>query len=268
MYGAPQRRFANYLSASGMPATLTIILINVVTFFLVNSAGILPLLAFNSARWPEFFWTPITWPLAGLYDPLNLIFACGWAFYFGGSVERSWGTRTYLTFLVAVSALTAFTIWLGAHLFGNASITGLWIAMAPVVVAWCIVNSRETINLFFLPIPAPLVAVLAAAMAWFYAGGHVIGLFALSGCAAAYWYAASGRYLARGDTRAGKPFGGMPPKDKGPALRFRDFDRDPPAAGGLDPRRAFRAWQERRKLEQLWKRSGFSDPDEKDKHRR
>jgi hypothetical protein len=93
-------------------------------------------------------------------------------------------------------------------------------------------------------------------------GNPLMGLFALSGCAAAYWYAKHGRYAYRGYSRSDSRGGRTVTSPAGTTLRFRDFDREPSA-----PRRGFslKRWLEsrrqRRELDKLWKRSGFSDRD-------
>ena len=277
MYGSSQRQIRHFYGAMGIPATMTLIAANVVTFFLVAGLpqlGVARWLAFYTHQWPAFFWTPVTWPLvAAREDPLGLLFGAGWAYLFAGSLERSWGTRVFATFLVSVSALSALTTWLGGQVVGHGMLAGIWVAIGPAAVAWSIINASETINLFFLPVPAPVLGVLGAAMVWYHGGNGnpVLGLFALSGCAAAFWYARHGRHAHRGYAvrRAAEQFGksAQRPGSGSPPLRFRDFDRDPPVSRGFDPLRTFRAWRQRRQLEKLWKRSGFSDPDEKNTRR-
>jgi hypothetical protein len=259
MYGTP-RRSTNYFYTSNIPVTITLLAANVLSFFFVASlpgGGPFQYLLFRSDAWPARFWTLFTWPLVGAGDPLGLIFALGWGFLFGGSLERAWGTRTFLWFLLGVSGLTALTVWAGSLLLQtDALLAGLWVAMAAPAVAWSVINARETMSLFFLPIPAPWMAAVAMAIAWYHTGPPFLGLFALSGCAAAYWYARHGRDALGGYGRPRRSSGGEPP------LRFRDFDREPaPRRGGgikrwLDDRR------QRRELEKLLRRSGFSDPDE------
>lgn len=272
MYGTSQRQVRNFFFGSGAPATITLIAFNVVSFFagaILQSANPFVWLAFTTTLWPQNFWTLVTWPLMGGGHPITVLFAALWAFWVGGSLERSWGTRTFLTFLGAVSALTAFTVWIGSRLLGVPSgMAGLWLAMAAPTIAWCVINPREVIRLYaVLPIPAKWLAILTMVMLWYEMGPPVLGLFALSGCAAAYWYAQHGRTGYRVQANPRGRWGNAPGETGKPPLRFRDFDREPPAARGLNPLDKLRAWRQRRQLEQLWKRSGFSD-DEKDNRRR
>lgn len=264
---------------------MTLITANVIGFFLLaafRSLGVGQWLAFQTPLWPRLFWTLITWPLVpttGLVDVLGLVFAAGWTYFYLGSLERSWGTRPLVTFLVATSALTAFTVWLGSRLVGPGVLAGLWIAVGPATVVWAVLNYRETVNLFFLPLPAPLIGVIGAAIVWFNAGAAygnpLIGLFALSGCAAAWWYAKYGRYGSDGYTqksggsgggRLGNLLGGnrgtttrTTTSASGTTLRFRDFDREPARKSPFNLRRFLQDRKQRRELEALWKRSGFDD---------
>jgi hypothetical protein len=304
MYGHdPRRRAQNFLFGSGIPVTMTLIAANVVTFLVGFFAGMrrpeagpFSWLVFADDRWPQLFWTVVTWPLvASPYDLIGLLFGGLWAYWIGGSLERSWGMRPYLTFLVATAALTALTLWLGGRLLGaGVAAYGLWLAIAAPTIAWCVLNAREVIRLYaVIPIPAPILAWLTVALTWFQvsmSGRHpLLGAFALSGCAFAYWYAKNGRYRTAGGGGAfrsgggggsaftsGARFGGLRPGTGGgdPPLRFRDFDRDPPVARGFSVKRWLDDRKQRRELDKLWKRSNHpdarpgADPDEKNKGHR
>ena len=277
MYGrsssrSPQDQVRDFFVRSGIPATWTIIAISIVSFFtfaIVPGGGPFPYLAFDSLTWPTRFWTMLTWPLVGA--GLSTLFGALWAWWVAGSLERSWGTRTFLTFLVATSALTAITLWLGSCLLHQPTgLTGLWEAMAAPTIAWCVLNRREVIRFYgIIPVPAPLLGALTMVILWFSVGPPFLGLFALSGCAAAYWYAQHGRFASRGGLFDGHSGGrGTPARTvtspSGTTLRFRDFDREADS-----PRRPFslsrwlRDRKQRRELEKLWKRSGFNDPNDK-----
>jgi membrane associated rhomboid family serine protease len=158
MYPSQQRRNPAFSFAQGIPATMTLIIANVVTFFLIAGlpdSGLGAWLGFATSNWPRYFWTLLTWPLVGTGHPLHLIFGIGWAYMFAGSLERSWGTRPFATFLVATAALTAFTMWLGSLLVEPGVVAGLWVATGAAVVAWSVVNSREQSTSSFCPCPRP-----------------------------------------------------------------------------------------------------------------
>ena len=254
MYGTPQRRSGNFAFAADIPATAFLIAANVVTFLAAffaadwSSDRLFWWLKFTSVTWPQFFWTLITWPLVAEVNLIGLLFGGLWAYWIGG-------------------------LLLGRPVHAQ----GLWLAIAAPTIAWCVLNKREVIRLYaIIPIPAPILAWLTVAITWFsvsMSGNHpLLGLFALSGCAAAYGYATHGRYAYRGYAGTSGPLGGLRGGGGGrsgggsPPLRFRDFDREPePVHRGFDPIGRLRAWRQRRQLEKLFKRSGFSDPDEKNR---
>ncbi len=276
-----------FFTQGGTPFTFGLIAVSVVLYFVSLAArgGLMVWLLFSTTEWPTRFWTALTWPIAnggpgGMGDPLSLLFAAGWTFLFLGSLERSWGTRDTATFFAATTFLTAFGQWLGSLIPGIAPggyLFGLWAAVGPAAVAWSIANRREQVTLFFLPLPAFVFGILGAAMVWYYGGAALgaplLGLFALAGCAAAYWYANGGRYLlaSSGTTRGGG-------SGAGNADRFRDLNRTRDrrananegggAGGGLNPVKWWRDRQERKRLEDIFKRSGLNDPDEEKRNKR
>lgn len=265
MYASSPQRGGNdplaFLKKSYVPVTLTLVIVNVVAWFCaaaLGSANPFRWLAFDTLSWPlPHIWSVVTWPLNGAGHPLSLLFGCLWFYQFGGSLERSWGSRSYAGFLAAVCALTAVSVWVGAHLIGGVSVlSGLWLAAAAPTVAWTVLNRRETVNLYFFPIPAPALAALACAVLWYEVGPPFLGLFALAGCAAAYWYAAKGRY-AFGVTRRFE-------NERRPGSAHPPIGRDgtPTQNGAQKGFNLLRWWkdrQERKRLEDIFRRSGFTD---------
>jgi hypothetical protein len=99
-------------------------------------------------------------------------------------------------------------------------------------------------------------------------------VFALSGCAAAWWYVNHGRYgnyPGFSTSRGGQGGQRRPGSGNGkPNLRFQDFERETrDAAGRRTGRRGFnvaRWWrerQEKKRLEAMFRRSGYTDPEER-----
>jgi len=267
-----------YFAQSGTPFTLGLIAVTVVLYFVSLAArgALMPWLMFSTTGWLRLFWTALTWPVAagggaGLGDPISLLFAAGWAFLFLGSLERSWGSRDTATFFAATTFLTAFGQWLGSLLVGPGVLYGLWAAVGPAAVAWSLTNRREQITLFFFPLPAFAFGILGAAMVWYYGGAAfgnpLLGLFALAGCALAYWYANGGRYLlaSSGTTRGGGGSGrGYTMSNQTRNDRRGD---NKTSGGGLNPVKWWRDKQERKRLEEIFKRSGLNDPDDEKRRR-
>ena len=251
---SPMQRVQRSIMETGAPFTVTLLALNIISFFW---SGIAPAsspvfwLAFNSLHWMQRPWTLLTWTLAGGGNPFNLLLMCFWAFWVCGSLERSWGLKTFLGFFFGCAALTAISVWIGAQMLGGPFplLAGLYLAVAAPTVAWCVVNARESIMLYgIFRIPAPVLLALTLVIVWYDLGAQAIGLFGLTGCGAAYLYARYGRAMGRGyaPSRSKTP----------PPLRMFDEDRVP-ARSGLAG--WFRAKQEQRKLEKLWKNSTKND---------
>lgn len=269
MYSTP--RANNFFYRYGCPVTMFLIAINVVSFFTINTLQtndpFLRWAIFRTALWPEQFWTAVTWPLVGATSPLCLLFACLWTFWICGSLERSWGLRTFTAFFFAMAAITALMTWIGASLLRETTeLAGLYIAIGAPTVAWCAINPRESVNFWgFITIPAPWLAWLTIVLVWYYVGPPIIGLFALSGCAAAFWYARYGRYAYRGYASSSNPLR-RSRSGKAPVLRLEtvDEERGRRVRRSVSPLGWWRARQERQKLEKLWNRSISQEPpDEK-----
>ena len=260
------------LFRGGTPLTIAILAVHVAMFFVTLGfhSAIGAYLAFYTQDALLHPWTVLTWPLAGVdTSPLSLLFSIGWFYLFSGSLERAWGTRDYALFFAAMAGLSAFGLWIGSALIGPAAVAGLWAISGPLAVAWSVINRREQIGIFFVMVPAPLVGALGAVMLWYYAGAGAIGLFALVSCAAAYWYASQGRQGAFGfsgfaSSRGTTSRGNRSVLRSDSAARFRDFDREGShRSGGWSLQRWWKDRQERKRLEAIFRRSGFTDDDKR-----
>ena len=141
-------------------------------------------------------WTAFTYPLIGTGGVFWLLIG-GYVFWlFGGSLERSWGWRDYILFLLLASGSTAAAVWLASVLIGrSALLAGVGMPLAAITVAWAAINPFERVALYFvLPVEARWVGVLAAVVVVF-SLPRPLGLFALAGCGVAWWYVRQGRYL-------------------------------------------------------------------------
>ncbi|MBC8101451.1 MAG: hypothetical protein H7Z41_02530 [Cytophagales bacterium] len=258
----------------GSPITLGLIIANVLTFFLILSGSgqvIVQYLAFNTQTWPRLFWTFLTWPLIGAADPLGLLFSLGWVYTFGGSLERSWGVRVYGVCVAAAAAIVAVAMWLGSLLpgIGMGGLAGLWVLGGVMAVAWALTNRSEVLSFFGLPLPAPALILAGCAVTWFHAGMGLGGMFALAGCAAAWWYVTKGRYGSYPGFAVSRGTGAATRRNDSPNLRFQDFGRETAGGTGRGGRKSFslsRWWrerQERKRLEAMFRRSGYTDPEER-----
>jgi hypothetical protein len=257
-----------HISKSRTPATIALVATNVIAFFFIastHSVALLTWLGFTDPLWLTRPWTFVTWPLVGMYHPVNLLFGSMWALVVCGSLERSWGTKLFLAFMAAVSALTALTLLIGGRLLDSpAVLSGLLIGVAAPTAAWCAVNRFQKICFWGFPIPSPLIALFVAILVWFEQGTPLRGLFALSGMAVGWYYGMYGRFLYRGYARnPASPFDRFSTKQK-PALRMVDIENDiRPGAPMLDrynPMRMYRSWRTRRAVEKLIRRGSGTDP--------
>lgn len=260
MYNDPKRQFNKVLFGGGFPATMILIAVNVVTWIMSTTMGAgspATYLAFVSRDWPiPAFWTAITWPLVAAGHPLSVLFSLLMAYFVCGSLERSWGTRRFTLFFFALALLTAATTWIGGRLLGlPVFFAGLWHALAAPTVAWAFLNTREKVGLYFgiVQVPALVFAGLGALILWYEVGAPFLGLFALSGCVAAWWYVTQGRNsFARGEESN---------RIHESAKSFRPNPPEQVSAAGFDPMRWWKERQERRRLEDIMRRSGFTDDD-------
>lgn len=263
-----------FIFKGGNPITLGLIIVNAITFFILLAGGgnfLIRYVAFDTVHWPRLFWTFLTWPLVGAGDPIGLLFSLGLVYTFGASLERSWGVRVYGACVAAVTAIIAVAMWLGSLIpfVGQGGLAGLWVLGGVMTVAWALTNRREVISVLGLPLPTPALIIIGCAMTWYYAGFGLRGAFALTGCAAAWWYVTQGRYGNFPGSGFATSRGGQrrPGSDK-PNLRFQNFERETADGGkprGFNLARWWRERQEKKRLEAMFRRSGYTDPEERRK---
>jgi len=185
-------KFLDWLHEGEYPLTKAIILANVAT--LIASLGRLPV-----AQWLSFFapdslrlpWTLITYPLVS-FDPIGLIFYGLMLWWVCGSLERSWGTRTFAIFFAAISVISALGIVAGVSLLRLGGIPVFnQLPLAALIVAWAMLNPNLEIRIYgIIPILAKWLAVGTALIVFFthFAIHPLMGFFALGGCAASLWW--------------------------------------------------------------------------------
>ncbi len=214
------RRLRAFLWRSEEPVTRTLIAINLLTF-LVFFMAVYFVGAGNPWGWLVFSnvvpwqrpWTFLSYALV-TYDPLSLIFSGYWLWIVGGTLERSWGSRTFFHFFFGVGLATSLGLWVGSALLplvGLGSLvylSGLWMPLAGLTVAWCLLNPEQIVLLgFVLPIKGRHLMWVTVALTYFlFAMGHGNGwlaFFALSGVGVAYGY--TKRRLVRYEYFARRP---------------------------------------------------------------
>jgi membrane associated rhomboid family serine protease len=138
----------------------------------------------------------MTYPLV-TYGPFSLLFAGYWLWVVGGSLERAWSTRRFLQFFFSITLLESLSLWLGSLLltnlgaFSGVALNGLWLPLAALTVAWCLLNPDQIVLFgFILPIQSRHLMWATFVITYFgfayYQNAPWLGFFALAGPLAAY----------------------------------------------------------------------------------
>ncbi|NLW47217.1 MAG: rhomboid family intramembrane serine protease [Firmicutes bacterium] len=202
-------RFYRFIYEGAIPFTKLVLILSglsfILIFFLNNIINLTSLLALIPMNLPGFFWTFLTYPLVNL-DFLSLIFAGLWFWFVGGSLERTWGTRIYISFWVLVTLITGGAMALAA-IFTKIPyypIVGLWLPLVGITWAWAkVYPEREVMFWGIFPIKAIWLAWLHAGITFFnyiHVGNKTnvyMALAAISGIALVYLFGDTGR-LGRG----------------------------------------------------------------------
>jgi len=152
-------------------------------------------LGFSTATALRQPWTLVTYAILA-YDPFSVLWAGLWLWFIAGDLERTWGSRKFFYFWLAMSGLAAAGLWVGALLLQPGvplTLRGVWLPLSAVTVAWATLHPDALIHLYFvLPIKAKYIAWFDAAAVLFLYGsayGRLMGFFALLSLAVAWAYA-------------------------------------------------------------------------------
>jgi len=276
----PMDNLRSFVSRGGIPVTLTLLTISIAlflaSFFTLGRVDefLLENVAFMPAGMGHAPWTFLTYPVfnggAGAFIPVLIGGFFLWLA--GGSLERSWGSRRFALFFFALTAITACSVELGWFLSGRGSalLYGFQFPLAGLIVAFCMLNPEQTVMFYFFPVKAKYVALIVTLLAYFTAGlGPVLSLFALGGIGAAFLYVRYGRSWGDIDSYGTRPrtaSRGPDLRAYPPASRFTTrprttIDGSPVGRSVFDLAGRWKDYQERKRLEKLWKNSGFSDPE-------
>ena len=230
------------------PVTWVVVAANALTFVVIFIGGgqVWRPLIFHTAALTAAPWTVLTYPLVGGGGILWVLLGGYMLWLFGGSLERGWGARDYIAFLLLVSAATALGLWVGAILIGrDAVLAGLTMPLAAAAVAWSTINPRERLLLYFaLPIEARWLGLGTLVLVVF-SFSFPLGVFALAGSACAWWYVRRGRYAMLRPARA-RPTGAR-------------AVREHPGSPTLNPLALYRRWRLRRQFMRLMRSPSTKD---------
>ena len=190
------------------PVTLIFIsfLLLALLLSLTGQQKLIDLLVFQPSFSPQFITGLITYPLAIGHDLINSILAIMMLYWFGGSLERGWGTRRFVTFLLGSTIAAALCWWLGLFVYSllpqskpvDIIIFGPWLTISSIIIAWVILNPRETIMFWMIiPLKASWVGWGTLAMLYFaypysVSGSSpaslLLGIFALGGATFTWFF--------------------------------------------------------------------------------
>lgn len=207
-------RLRRFLNQDFTPVTKTVALISGLLFLLpalIPGAGILgSLLSLNPMIGFLRPWTLVTYPFFNglIQEFISLIFGLLWLWFIGGSLERSWGSKTYGLFLFLTTLVTGVAMSLTGliHLAPYTSVYGLWLPLVGLTWAWAEISpDQEVLFWGFIPIKARWLAWISAAIVFFsffpkapsFPGKILFALASISGIAVTYLFTGKGP-LSRG----------------------------------------------------------------------
>ena len=262
--------FQRLLFRGGIPITTALLLVNAATFLL---AFMIPAVMQFFFQWmmfqtPSAFlkpWTLITYPLVYLDTTaqgfFNFLFGGFTLWSLGGSLERSWGSQKYALFFFVMGLISALCLLLGSLVLGMPDgLFGFFLPLACCIIAFCMIQPEQTVQVFLFPVRAKYFAVIVTLFTWIYVGQGgraLLGLFALGGLLAAFLYVRYARAYSLPGRASRGPDLRMDSRPARPAFRTT-LDGSPTQRRFFDFAGRWKDWQERRRLEKLWKNSGFS----------
>ncbi len=267
---SPMDNFQRLLFRGGAPVTMALLLVNAATFLLAFMLPTLKLVFEQNVMFATFAaflkpWTLLTYPLVYLDNSdqgfFNFLFGGFTLWSLGGSLERSWGSQKYAVFFFVMSLISALCLLLGSIVLQTPDVLfGFFLPLACCIVAFCLLQPEQTVQVFLFPVRAKYFAVLVTLFTWIYVGqgGHaLLGLFALGGLLAALLYVRYARFYSLPQRPTRGPDLRMDSRPARPTFRTT-LDGSPTQRSAFDFAGRWKDWQERRRLEKLWKNSGFS----------
>lgn len=190
----------------GNPGTIALI-VTLIGFFVLAWGGLadrLQVLQFVSSEALARPWSLITYPLYFHGPATNaffLVILFYWMFWVCGSMEerlrpaRLWISFFAFALICGISVLIAhFLVAFGQETAGI-SISGPYLPVAALTVAWAAIYPDTVVRLFFLiPVQAKWVAVVISALVLFGYGANapIVGLFAVAPMALAWIWGRNG----------------------------------------------------------------------------
>lgn len=244
-----------WLIKDKIPITKSIIAINIILTIitpLLHLDIITNLLAYRSDIATLHPWTAFTYPLISDFNPLSVLFGCLWMWMAGGSLERSWGSKRYLGYFLVVSGITALSLhlgWLITHI--SLSLIGLWMPLACITVSFAMINPEEYVNIWgIIPLKLKYLALIDVIIVGvsFGSSNLLLGVLALI----SLFYA----YSVSSSKRSWLPSSSKQRKNNAKIVHIYKHNN---IKKSLNPLSYFKKKKDEKRLEDLFKRSGFKD---------
>jgi len=265
-YSAPEERSRMSLNVpSGCPATYVLMATAALSYLTLHIgwSWLWERLVFTG-DFPRQPWRIVTYPLVNCFCRFDsFLFQMLWMWFIGGSMERLWGTRRYLGFFFATAAISASTVWLASLVVMGANapaimLAGFLIPVSALTVAWATLNAESVVLFAFIfPIQAKWIALISVAFVFFY-HPFPYGLFALSGCFAAWQYTRNLTGFTYGSGWRGRPIPEPTPVKKSWRVRWKE----------INPFERYARWKRKRDFARLMRNSGFLEFEEEEEERR
>ncbi len=270
---SPLDNIRHFLLSGGIPVTLILLALSIGTFlatFFTNHAldnFYAHDLMFSSYSAIHAPWTFFTYPLVSYQFSLWTVVLWVFLFLSAGSLERSWGSTRFTGFFFGITGISALSLFIGTLIQHQPlmPINDIFLPLTGLIVAFCMLNPEQTLTLYFFPVRAKYVAIIVTAYTYIEYSqilglGPLLGIFSLGGILASFLIVRYGRSWSD----IGSYAGSTRTIPRGPDLRLdtrprRTMDGSPYRRSPLDFAGRWRDWQERKRLERLWKNSGFSD---------
>jgi membrane associated rhomboid family serine protease len=186
--------YRDFIPVTKSTVVLSFILL-VITSFFPGIQHFFTLVPLNAPRFP---WTLITYPLINL-KIINLIFASLWLWLIGGALERSWGSKTYLRFLLLSVLATGLSMTLASLLTRNSAILiyGLWLPLVGITWAWAELSPNQEVLVWgIISVKIRWIAWIEAVIVFslFKQYGLLVALTSLTGVAVVYLFKGKGPF--------------------------------------------------------------------------
>ena len=108
-------------------------------------------------------WRPFTFPFTHGGNFWYLVTDALVLYFFGGSLERAWGSGRFLFFFFAAGIVNGLVVLALSPLLGPALFYGMVGTLMALVIAFAAMNPYATVFLYFFPLQARWLGVLALA---------------------------------------------------------------------------------------------------------